>query len=382
MIRVGIPVVIHDNAWMGGLNYFLSLLSVINEYNERELEVFVLTNRSDIFNNIYRKHIKIIQADFLLNRSERVRNLCRHFETDIRLAYYSKIYKLDVITHALPGKRFTANTLYWMPDFQHCHLPQLFSDIEIENRNKNIELVGNRCSNILLSSHAAESDFRKFYPHLGHVKSHVMNFTPNIEIESIKKHKNKPNNISENFYYVPNQFWVHKNHDVIIDALSLLPPEIKVYCTGNTSDIRNPEHFKNIERKIINSGLKDRFVVLGLVDRNEMISLLLNCLAVINPSYFEGWSSTVEEAKCLGKKLILSDIPVHREQAPIDALYFPAEDPISLANHLQNVWQNRDEEKQREKARYIESIKQYQLSREIFAKKYKSIVHAMLTAKN
>ena len=39
-------------------------------------------------------------------------------------------------------------------------------------------------------------------------------------------------------------------------------------------------------------------------------------VAVLQPSLFEGWSTTVEEAKSIGKTILLSDIPVHREQAP------------------------------------------------------------------
>jgi glycosyltransferase involved in cell wall biosynthesis len=37
--------------------------------------------------------------------------------------------------------------------------------------------------------------------------------------------------------------------------------------------------------------------------------------ALINPSLFEGWSTTVEEAKSTGTPMILSDLGVHREQA-------------------------------------------------------------------
>jgi glycosyltransferase involved in cell wall biosynthesis len=61
-------------------------------------------------------------------------------------------------------------------------------------------------------------------------------------------------------------------------------------------------------------------------------------LAVINPSKFEGWSSSVEEAKSFGKKIILSSIPVHLEQAPSNAFYFDFNDSVSLKKILQDVW--------------------------------------------
>jgi glycosyltransferase involved in cell wall biosynthesis len=54
--------------------------------------------------------------------------------------------------------------------------------------------------------------------------------------------------------------------------------------------------------------------ILGLINYVDVLFLMRSCVAVLNPSRFEGWSSTVEEAKSMGKRLILSSIPVHREQ--------------------------------------------------------------------
>jgi hypothetical protein len=38
---------------------------------------------------------------------------------------------------------------------------------------------------------------------------------------------------------------------------------------------------------------------------------------------------TVEETKSIGKTIVLSDIPIHREQAPASALYFDPSTPPS-----------------------------------------------------
>ncbi|MEA3273354.1 MAG: glycosyl transferase, partial [Patescibacteria group bacterium] len=63
-----------------------------------------------------------------------------------------------------------------------------------------------------------------------------------------------------------------------------------------------------------------------------------HCVSVINPSLFEGWSSTVEEAKSIGKNLILSDLAVHREQNPPNSIYFNPHNPRDLANKLWKKW--------------------------------------------
>lgn len=69
----------------------------------------------------------------------------------------------------------------------------------------------------------------------------------------------------------------------------------------------------------------------------HVYALLRASTALINPSRFEGWSTTVEEAKSFGVPMILSDIDVHREQSSGAARYFGIDDPVLLADHLMEV---------------------------------------------
>jgi glycosyltransferase involved in cell wall biosynthesis len=68
-------------------------------------------------------------------------------------------------------------------------------------------------------------------------------------------------------------------------------------------------------------------------------ALLRGSTALINPSRFEGWSTSVEEAKSFGVPLILSDIGVHREQTGDATRYFGVDDPAMLADQLSEVSQ-------------------------------------------
>jgi glycosyltransferase involved in cell wall biosynthesis len=68
--------------------------------------------------------------------------------------------------------------------------------------------------------------------------------------------------------------------------------------------------------------------LLGLIPHEYIPALIRSCAALINPSTFEGWSTTVEEAKSMGTPMILSSLRVHREQSE-DALFFDAASPNS-----------------------------------------------------
>jgi glycosyltransferase involved in cell wall biosynthesis len=88
-------------------------------------------------------------------------------------------------------------------------------------------------------------------------------------------------------------------------------------------------------KAVADCGVGKEFHALGVVGYREVQSLMFHAHAVLNPSLFEGWSTTVEEAKALGKRLLLSDIPVHREQAEGIAHFFDKTSPSALASVLE-----------------------------------------------
>ena len=85
--------------------------------------------------------------------------------------------------------------------------------------------------------------------------------------------------------------------------------------------------------------LDDKFVYLGLIPYAHIIPLMRLSAGVINPSFFEGWSTTVEEAKAVGAPLLLSDLSIHREQAGEKAIFFDPENIENITEALVDGWQ-------------------------------------------
>jgi glycosyltransferase involved in cell wall biosynthesis len=145
------------------------------------------------------------------------------------------------------------------------------------------------------------------------------------------------------YFYLPNQFWAHKNHWLVLKAVAELKSrgtEVLVICTGNLNDyrVRNTEYIDVLREFIVKESLEKNALILGLIPYEDVLYLMRNCLAVINPSRFEGWSSTVEEAKSIGKRVLLSNIAVHMEQNPSGARYFDPDDVAGLSAVMQEVW--------------------------------------------
>jgi hypothetical protein len=77
-----------------------------------------------------------------------------------------------------------------------------------------------------------------------------------------------------------------------------------------------------------------------MVNYSEVLSLMYHCVALINPSKFEGRHSSLEQARSLGKQMLLSKINIHKEQSPPRSLYFNKEQSLELAKLMKKTWVN------------------------------------------
>ena len=88
----------------------------------------------------------------------------------------------------------------------------------------------------------------------------------------------------------------------------------------------NEKYIESIRSLIEKDKLNDAVSLLGLVPRQEQLSMMKYAQAVIQPSLFEGWSTVIEDAKSLQVPVIASDLPIHREQLGDKGRYFNPED--------------------------------------------------------
>ncbi len=135
-------------------------------------------------------------------------------------------------------------------------------------------------------------------------------------------------------------FGKHKNHLAVFEALRLLQARgitPAIVCTGHLYDDRQPDYCDTILQAIQTSGLAEVFL-LGLTPKSDQMQLLRRAIALIQPSLFEGWSTVVEDARCLGKPMILSDFPVHLEQQPPHSSFFERTSADALAGLMATYW--------------------------------------------
>jgi len=388
-IRIGFPI-LGSTGWMGGVTYFRNLLYAISRLDDRKIEPIIIAgqNTDPKVLSLYEPYAEIVTARFLDENTMpwRLHLLqARLFGKDSQLDRLMIKHDIHLLSHCTKGVK--GNRLYrtmgWIPDFQHLHLPDMFSSQELTRRNTIYAKIATLCDVVILSSHDAYNDFLEFAPqYLG--KARVLQFVAQPEKRNLEKvnreYIEKKYGFTGKFFYLPNQFWKHKNHRVVFEAVKTLNAQgerVLVLCSGHMDDFRNRQHIEELVTFVKAHNLDDSIRFLGLIDFVDLSWLMRNCIAIINPSLFEGWSTTVEESKSIGKGMILSDLRVHREQNPSGSSYFDPRDSASLAEVMRDKWRSSEGGPDLElEARAVGELDRRTLE---FAENFQDIVVELLT---
>lgn len=260
-----------------------------------------------------------------------------------------KYHDIDVLVdlfgvpEALPG----TGVVTWIPDFQSYRLPHLFTEQERQDRHLSYEKRAEVSQLVLLSSHAAKVDCEAFVPAAA-ARAAVLPF-PSNQAFGPPPEGGDPSvavrfyHLPEKFILVANQYWGHKNHRVVLEALAEVAGKglrIPAVLTGLPSDYRDPANSptSKLLQGIAELGLAGQVVPLGQIPFPHLVGLMRCAALVIQPSRFEGWSTVVQDIKALGRPLMCSDIPVHREQASSALGFFGCDQPSTLAELLLKHW--------------------------------------------
>ncbi len=332
--------------WLGGQNYLRNLVQVVQRHGAGGIEPVVFAG-TDQDGDGLRQFCQSVGVECIAVTDFNGDRLRRRAVPTIaagRDAVSERLFaaaRIDAVFEAGSyfGWRAAVPIVSWYPDFQHRHLPGMFRTSDRLRRDLllHLRMAGPRV--FMLSSRSAEADCLRFFPSsAGRTIAVPFAVQPPPAVapdagEILARH-----GISGSYVFLPNQFWRHKNHAVVIKALAALKAEgspARVVASGLQKDMRDPAHFPALASQLAAAGIGDAFQMLGVVPYAELTTLMGNAAAVLNPSLFEGWSTTVEEAKALGVPLLLSDIAVHREQIEGNmgnaAAYFAPHDAAALA---------------------------------------------------
>lgn len=333
--------VLGGKGWLGGIYYIKNLLyqlSISDEAsNKYQYYMLIQNDMVDEFEEFIRlMKISVIEC-------------CKTDDIQEQLLITCKDCNIDVV---LPiqggGYTWLINdiSLYWIPDFQEIHLPEKFSQDELELRKRMRGYIAKEHKGLILSSNDAYNDYISLYPQsldnvfIVHFVSYIKPVLEEIS-DFFEKGIMDKYGIRYDYIFVPNQFWKHKNHIVVLKAINKIVHEkkekIHLVCTGFMESYgRTDEYTTSLCKYVEEHNIQEYVHFLGLLERKDQLCLMKNAKLLIQPSKFEGWGCSVEDGKVMGKEILLSDIDVHKEQQYLKSELFPQDDPEILADLILN----------------------------------------------
>jgi len=347
MRRVAFTLIGGSN-WTGGYNYLLNLLNALSRYQSERITpvLFVAEECAEELGELAAvKNIEILTTPLLnahRRRSSLIQSLLWGRDSAMQDLFMQHHIDLVFENAQFWGWRLAIPVIAWIPDFQHRILPHLFPRGAWWKRETGfrMQVAGGRT--IMLSSEDARQDCERYYRST-RGRTRVIHFAvPPSAGLNIKAARSIADSygLPERFIFLPNQFWRHKNHMLVLEALAILKRRachIVVAASGKQDDVRDPAYFPELQALLEKEGLKQEFRMLGLIPYEHVRALMRACTRMLNSSLLEGWSTTVEEARVQGTPMLLSDLAVHKEQMGDQATYFQRHSASSLADALEEI---------------------------------------------
>ncbi len=344
--------------WTGGIEYTKNIIAAVSDYaegNGSNVEFVAFCDKMQWSQMAAIRNAQLRMAPplnlgvprLMLRFARRYSHMNRFVAAYRKLRIGIKVKKFGLRflypVHGCANISADTRVAAWIPDLQHRHLASHFADWEIRERENVFQESSRFCSNIVFSSCVAKGDFLDSYPH-SQAKCVALPFRVNIpeqeylqnSEEVVRKYR-----LPKKFFLCCGQFWSHKNHLLLIQAIAMAKEEIDdivIVFTGRLHDYRDPHLTEKILAEIAKSNVHMNVRVLGLVPKSDQLQLMRASSAIVQPSLFEGWSTVVEESIAFGKRMVLSDLAVHREQEPERATFFSPHSSVDLAKCLMETW--------------------------------------------
>jgi glycosyltransferase involved in cell wall biosynthesis len=200
---------------------------------------------------------------------------------------------------------FTVPGVLNLHDLQHLHHPENFTAGDLEARNR---LYGQSAA--LASAIMASSDFvrQDIIERMGIPASKVYTipvaFNPDVEsgLQTFTPEQARHTyHLPQTFGFYPAQFWIHKNHARLVEALAIVrarAPQhnFKLVFTG----YRGLSGWPLVEKALETHNMRDHVLLLDFVPTEHLGAIYRLATFCVVPSLFEASSYPVIEAQMLG----------------------------------------------------------------------------------
>ena len=237
-------------------------------------------------------------------------------------------------------------------DLQHRlqpEFPEVSAGGEFERREYLFRNGARNATLLLADSEVGREDILNCYEDVGvrPEQVRVLPFLPAAYLrhqpdEAERSRVRRKYDLPDRYLFYPAQFWPHKNHERIVEALGRLRERdrmtVPVVFSGSVTDRIRRQTFRSVMIAARRLGLERDIRYLGYVPDNDISVLYRECAALIFPTFFGPTNIPVLEAWSMGCPVITSDIRGIREQCGDAALLVDPRSPDAIADAIRRIW--------------------------------------------
>ena len=266
----------------------------------------VARNLLDGFERRYPGEFFVLQPSDRV-RSPKVRTLLR-FLCDLWVGvryYFHDTVALFPNYFCIPMPFARLKSVVVVHDLMFKHFPDGVNPLKRLLFDVNYRIVQRHADGVVFISKDSQDDFIRTY---GEPRKHTCIYNP-VVLQGASPDTVRTEGpmgtpyVIANFHYYP-----HKNIEQLLHTFAQLHarwPALQLVFTGN-----KPPQF---EALIATHPAKEAIVHLGFLPKEQVMALIRDAAFFMSLSKFEGFNMSAAEAALLGKALVLSDLPVHRE---------------------------------------------------------------------
>jgi glycosyltransferase involved in cell wall biosynthesis len=219
-------------------------------------------------------------------------------------------------------------TVVW--DLQHRRqpfFPEVSDDGKWAYRERWLSTVLRRAALVVAGTTVGQEEIERFYGVLPERIRIIPHPTPTFV--SRAENRDAKRLLPSDYLFYPAQFWPHKNHANLLEALALLRREgldLSLALTG--SDQGNEAFIRQTAQRL---GIASHVHLLGFVSQPELVSLYRNALALAYVTFFGPENLPPLEAFAAGCPVIASRVAGAEEQLGDAALLVDPRRPEEIA---------------------------------------------------
>jgi glycosyltransferase involved in cell wall biosynthesis len=236
----------------------------------------------------------------------------------------------------------------------YTEFPEVVALGEFERREYYFRNACRYATTLLVESDTGREDLLNFYGDTGVLSDHVivLPMLPAITLalngsEDDSKRVRQRYGLSGDYLFYPAQFWPHKNHLRLIQALHHLREGCGLTPTlvlgGSHSGTLRHRTFVTAMQTARRLGVHKQVRYLGFIPDQDMSGLYREAVGLVMPTFFGPTNIPVLEAFALGCPVVTSDIRGIREQTNGAAILVNPRDPEAIADGLRRLLTASDE---------------------------------------